>query len=78
MQASAIRDLKESGIGITNLIGLRRVGRIDANVMPWKTFHSLGSLPVFGAESASEASACCVPEAPVAFAPRSRSNARCG
>ena len=50
----------------------------DPQGVAWETFHSLGGIPVFGADSASEASACCVPEAPVAFAPRSRSNARCG
>ena len=50
----------------------------DPQGVAWEAFHALGSIPVFGADSAPEASACCVPEAPVAFAPRSKSDACCG
>jgi catechol 2,3-dioxygenase-like lactoylglutathione lyase family enzyme len=37
----------------------------DPQGVPWETFHSLGSIPVFGEHSASEPSSkavCCVPE----------------
>src|SRR5439155_23639621 len=33
VQAAAIRNLEESRIGITNLIGSRGISRIDANIM---------------------------------------------
>ena len=49
----------------------------DPQGVAWETFHSLGSIPVFGEHSESEASGCCVPEAAVAFTARSKSNACC-
>jgi catechol 2,3-dioxygenase-like lactoylglutathione lyase family enzyme len=50
----------------------------DPQGIAWETFHTLGSIPVFGEHSASATSACCAPETPVSFAPRSKSNACCG
>jgi catechol 2,3-dioxygenase-like lactoylglutathione lyase family enzyme len=50
----------------------------DPQGIAWETFHTLGSIPVFGEHTTSETSACCVPETPVSFAPRSKSNACCG
>ena len=35
----------------------------DPQGIPWETFHTLDSIPVFGADEASEA-ACCMPLAP--------------
>jgi catechol 2,3-dioxygenase-like lactoylglutathione lyase family enzyme len=50
----------------------------DPQGIAWETFHTLGSIPVFGAQaSVEDQSACCAPEAPVAFVPRSKSNACC-
>ena len=37
----------------------------DPQGIPWETFHTLDSIPVFGAEGASE-TACCTPLAPAA------------
>lgn len=45
----------------------------DPQGIAWETFHTLGDIPVFGEHAASAAPvevACCVPETPVAFAPR--------
>jgi len=50
----------------------------DPQGIAWETFHTLGSIPVFGEHSASAADACCVVETPISFAPRSKSNACCG
>ena len=50
----------------------------DPQGVAWETFHTLGGIPVFGEHSASAATACCVPEAPVAFASGSKANACCG
>ena len=50
----------------------------DPQGVAWETFHTLGSIPVFGEHSEPASTACCVPEAPVAFASRSKSNACCG
>jgi len=48
----------------------------DPQGVAWETFHTLGSIPVFGEHSQSAAkAACCVPEAAVAFTARSKSNA---
>ena len=49
----------------------------DPQGVAWETFHTLGSIPVFGEHSESTASGCCVPEAAVAFTARSKSNACC-
>jgi catechol 2,3-dioxygenase-like lactoylglutathione lyase family enzyme len=49
----------------------------DPQGVAWETFHSLGSIPVFGEHSESSASGCCVPETVVAFTPRSKSDACC-
>jgi len=50
----------------------------DPQGVAWETFHTLGGIPVFGEHSTSAATACCAPEAPVAFASGSKSNACCG
>jgi catechol 2,3-dioxygenase-like lactoylglutathione lyase family enzyme len=44
----------------------------DPQGIAWETFHTLGEIPVFGEHAAAgkPAAACCVPEAPVSFAPR--------
>jgi catechol 2,3-dioxygenase-like lactoylglutathione lyase family enzyme len=48
----------------------------DPQGVAWETFHTLGDIPVFGEQSVSAAGACCVPEAPVAFAARAKANSR--
>jgi catechol 2,3-dioxygenase-like lactoylglutathione lyase family enzyme len=51
----------------------------DPQGIAWETFHTLGSIPVFG-EQAGEAQrqgACCAPAAPVSFAARSKSGTCC-
>jgi len=51
----------------------------DPQGIAWETFHTLASIPVFGEHaSVEDQGACCVPEAPIAFAARSKSNACCG
>jgi predicted enzyme related to lactoylglutathione lyase len=42
----------------------------DPQGVAWETFHTLGSIPVFGeqAGAAHRQGGCCAPEAPVAFA----------
>ena len=50
----------------------------DPQGVAWETFHTLGSIPVFGEHSESAAEACCVPEVPVAFTSRARSDTCCG
>jgi lactoylglutathione lyase len=50
----------------------------DPQGIAWETFHTLGSIPVFGEHaSVEDQSTCCTPEAPVAFPSRSKSNACC-
>jgi predicted enzyme related to lactoylglutathione lyase len=50
----------------------------DPQGVAWETFHTLESIPVFGENTAERPGVCCVPEAPVALASRSKSNACCG
>ncbi|MDR3419439.1 MAG: ArsI/CadI family heavy metal resistance metalloenzyme [Nevskia sp.] len=53
----------------------------DPQGVAWETFHTLGDIPVFGEHAAPAkpaSSGCCVPEAPVDFAPRPKPNACCG
>jgi catechol 2,3-dioxygenase-like lactoylglutathione lyase family enzyme len=51
----------------------------DPQGIAWETFHTLGSIPVFGDHaSVEDQNACCAPEAPVGFVSRSKSNACCG
>jgi len=49
----------------------------DPQGVAWETFHTLESIPVFGENTAERPGVCCVPEAPVAFASGSKSNACC-
>lgn len=44
---------------------------VDPQGVAWEAFHSLGRIPVFGAEKASgtDSSACCVPDLLVPFPP---------
>jgi catechol 2,3-dioxygenase-like lactoylglutathione lyase family enzyme len=45
----------------------------DPQGVAWETFHSLGSIPVFGehtAAAAADQSACCMPETPLSFVAR--------
>ena len=49
----------------------------DPQGVAWETFHTLESIPVFGENTAERPGVCCVPEASVAFAARSKSNACC-
>lgn len=53
----------------------------DPQGIAWETFHTLGEIPVFGEHAAAAAPAaagCCVPEAPLSFAPRPRGKGCCG
>ncbi len=55
----------------------------DPQGIAWETFHTLGDIQVFGdsydaaaagtATAPAAASACCVPEAPLSFAPKAKS-----
>jgi catechol 2,3-dioxygenase-like lactoylglutathione lyase family enzyme len=49
----------------------------DPQGVAWETFHTLGSIPVFGEQAAEREAACCVPEAAVSFEPRSKAGACC-
>jgi catechol 2,3-dioxygenase-like lactoylglutathione lyase family enzyme len=52
----------------------------DPQGVAWETFHSLGSIPVFGEHATSvepTEAACCVPETPVSFAPRPKASSCC-
>ena len=49
----------------------------DPQGVAWETFHTLESIPIFGENTADRPGVCCVPEAPVAFASASKSNACC-
>ena len=49
----------------------------DPQGVAWESFHTLESIPVFGENTADRPDVCCVPEAPVTFTPRSKSNACC-
>ncbi len=48
----------------------------DPQGVAWETFHTLGSIPVYG-QSAAEP-ACCMPETQVSFTSRSKSSSCCG
>jgi catechol 2,3-dioxygenase-like lactoylglutathione lyase family enzyme len=51
----------------------------DPQGVAWETFHTLGSIPVFGKHASDEdQNACCAPEAPISIATRSKSSACCG
>jgi len=50
----------------------------DPQGVAWETFHTLGSIPVFGENSVTGSAACCVPEAPVVVAARPKSAGCCG
>jgi catechol 2,3-dioxygenase-like lactoylglutathione lyase family enzyme len=52
----------------------------DPQGIAWETFHTLGSIPVFGEHigAADRQRACCASDAPVAFPSRSKSNVCCG
>jgi len=53
----------------------------DPQGVAWETFHTLGDIPVFGEHTATAEptqAACCVPEAPLTFAPRPKAKACCG
>jgi len=49
----------------------------DPQGVAWETFHTLGSIPVFGEHAERADSACCAPEAPIAFAPGSKTSTCC-
>lgn len=52
----------------------------DPQGIAWETFHTLGSIPVYGdhAGAADRQDACCTPAAPVKFGPRPKSTGCCG
>ena len=53
----------------------------DPQGIAWETFHTLGEIPVFGEHTATAEpvqAGCCVPETPITFAPRPKTNACCG
>lgn len=49
----------------------------DPQGVPWETFHTLESIPVFGENTADRPGVCCVPEAPVTLALRTKSSSAC-
>jgi lactoylglutathione lyase len=51
----------------------------DPQGVAWETFHTLGSIPVYGevADAADGQRACCAPQVPVAFPSKSKTNACC-
>ncbi|MBV8211221.1 MAG: VOC family protein [Burkholderiaceae bacterium] len=47
----------------------------DPQGVAWETFHTLGSIPVYGQSTADRS--CCMPETPLSRAPLSKSNTCC-